>query len=33
MRFSLCAFLTDDPGYTSEFGYDYETIHEILCNS
>ena len=33
MRFSLCTFLTDDPGYAPEFGYDYETINEILCNS
>ena len=33
MRFSLCTFLTNDPGYKPEFGYDYETIHEILCNS
>lgn len=33
MRFSLCTFLSEDPGYMPEFGYDYETIHEILCNS
>ena len=33
MRFSLCNFLTDDPGYAPEFGYDYETVNEILCNS
>ena len=33
MRFSLCNFLTDDPDYAPEFGYDYETINEILCNS
>ena len=33
MRFSLCTFLGIDPGYTPEFGYDYETINEILCNS
>ena len=33
MRFSLCTILSEDPGYTPEFGYDYEMIHEILCNS
>ena len=33
MRFSLCNFLSEDPGYRPEFGYDYETINEILCNS
>ena len=33
MRFSLCTFLSEDPGYPPEFGYDYETINEILCNS
>ncbi len=33
MRFSLCTFLSEDPDYTPEFGYDYEMIHEILCNS
>lgn len=31
MRLPLCAFLTNDPGYPAEFGYDYETINEILC--
>jgi hypothetical protein len=33
MRFPLCTFLANDPGYPPEFGYDYEMIHEILCNS
>lgn len=33
MRFSLCNFLSEDPGYPPEFGYDYEIINEILCNS
>ncbi|MEO5886130.1 MAG: hypothetical protein ABIQ77_00560, partial [Anaerolineales bacterium] len=33
MRFSLCNFLSEDPGYGPEFGYDYETINEILCKS
>ncbi|MDQ3005095.1 MAG: hypothetical protein M3R47_06880 [Chloroflexota bacterium] len=33
MRFSLCTFLSEDPGYPPEFGYDYKTIDEMLCNS
>ncbi|HXQ37694.1 MAG TPA: hypothetical protein VN843_27040 [Anaerolineales bacterium] len=33
MRFPLCTFLSSDPGYPPEFGYDYEMIFEILCNS
>ena len=33
MRLPLCTFLAKDPGYPPDFGYDYETIHEILCNS
>ena len=33
MRFPLCTALSSDPGYPQEFGYDYETIYEILCNS
>ena len=33
MRFSLCTFLSEDPGYPPEFGYDYETINEMLCKS
>jgi len=32
MRLPLCTFLTKDPGYPPEFGYDYETINQILCN-
>jgi hypothetical protein len=32
MRFPLCNFLTNDPGYPPEFGYDYKTIYELLCN-
>jgi hypothetical protein len=31
MRLPLCTFLTRDPGYPPEFGYDYETINQILC--
>ena len=31
IRFSLCDSLATDPGYPSEFGYDYKTIDEILC--
>jgi hypothetical protein len=33
MRFPLCTFLQTDPSYPPKFGYDYETINEILCNS
>lgn len=33
VRFPLCNFLKTDPGYPPEFGYDYQTINEILCNS
>jgi len=33
MRFSVCTFLANDPGYQPDFGYDYETIYELLCNS
>ena len=33
VRFPLCNTLATDPGYPPEFGYDYKTIHEILCNS
>ncbi|HEX9331606.1 MAG TPA: hypothetical protein VF896_06945, partial [Anaerolineales bacterium] len=33
MRFPLCVSLTKDPGYPSEFGYDFETIYDILCKS
>jgi len=33
IRFSLCDSLAKDPGYPPEFGYDYKTIYEILCNS
>lgn len=33
MRFSICNFLANDPGYPPEFGYDYETIYKLLCNS
>jgi hypothetical protein len=32
MRFPLCNFLMNDPGYPPEFGYDYKTIYELLCN-
>jgi len=33
VRFSICSFLTEDPGYPPEFGYDYEMVNEILCKS
>jgi hypothetical protein len=33
MRVPLCGFLSEDPGYPPEFGYDYDTINELLCNS
>jgi hypothetical protein len=32
MRFSVCASLENDPGYPPEFGYEYQTIHELLCS-
>jgi len=31
LRFPLCVSLAKDPGYPSSFGYDYKTIHQILC--
>lgn len=31
LRFPLCNSLADDPRYPPEFGYDYETIFDILC--
>jgi hypothetical protein len=33
VRFPLCNFLETEPGYPPEFGYDYERVYEILCNS
>jgi hypothetical protein len=33
VRLPLCAVLAQDPGYPPEFRYNYQTIHEILCNS
>jgi hypothetical protein len=33
VRFSICSFLAEDPGYPPEFGYDYEMVNEILCKS
>jgi hypothetical protein len=33
VRFPLCNALEIDPGYPPEFGYDYNMINEILCNS
>lgn len=33
MRVPLCGFLTENPDYPLEFGYDYNTINELLCNS
>jgi hypothetical protein len=33
VRFPLCNFLTNDPGYPPEFRYDYPKIYELLCES
>jgi hypothetical protein len=33
MRFPLCTFLANDPGYPPQFGYDYQKVYEILCKS
>jgi hypothetical protein len=33
VRFPLCTLLNEDPGYPSEFGYDYDMVNEILCKS
>jgi hypothetical protein len=33
MRFSVCTILENDPGYPPEFGYDYQTIQQMLCGS
>jgi hypothetical protein len=33
MRFPLCTFLAQDPGYPPEFGYDYQKVYELLCKS
>jgi hypothetical protein len=33
VRFPLCNALARDPGYPPEFGYDYEMINQVLCNS
>ena len=33
VRFPLCNTLAADPGYPPEFGYNYQMINEILCNS
>jgi hypothetical protein len=33
MRVPLCMFLEEDPGYPPDFGYDYERINELLCES
>jgi hypothetical protein len=33
VRFPLCASLSKDPGYPASFGYDYQKIYEIMCNS
>jgi hypothetical protein len=31
MRLPLCTFLSKDPGYSPSFGYNYQTINQILC--
>jgi hypothetical protein len=33
VRFSVCSSLENDPGYPPEFGYDYQAIRELLCQS
>jgi hypothetical protein len=33
VRFPLCNFLANDPGYPPEFRYDYPKIYELLCES
>jgi hypothetical protein len=33
VRFPLCNILETNPGYPSEFGYNYKMINQILCNS
>jgi hypothetical protein len=33
LRLPLCAHLQTDPGYPPEYGYDYEKVFEILCDS
>lgn len=33
VRFPLCNFLANDPGYPPEFGYDYPMMYELLCKS
>ncbi len=33
LRFPLCTFLSKDLGYPPEFGYNYQMIYTILCNS
>ncbi len=33
LRLPLCRSLAADPGYPPEFGYDYESIYTILCDS
>jgi hypothetical protein len=32
-RFPLCTYLANDPGYPPEFGYNYEKVYKLLCNS
>lgn len=33
IRFPLCKMLETNPGYPSEFNYDYKNIYQVLCNS
>jgi hypothetical protein len=33
LRLPLCNNLAENPGYPPEFGYDYEKIFELLCDS
>ncbi len=33
LRLPLCTTLNQDPGYPPSFGYNYQKIFEILCNS
>jgi hypothetical protein len=31
VRLSVCESLENNPGYPSEYGYDYEMVNQILC--
>lgn len=31
LSYELCESISKDPGYPSEFGYDYESLYQVLC--